>query len=69
MHHFMSLQNKAFAWNDTQQGHFRKDFFLPVLMPVVEHKLWVLCNTPIPPGLFNELCRMIKVKIVAGVYE
>ena len=69
MHHFMSLQNEGFAWNDTQRGHFHEDLFLPVLMPVVEHKLWVLRNMLIPPGLFNEVCCMIKVKIDAGVYE
>jgi hypothetical protein len=69
MHHFTSLQNEGFAWNDTQQGHFREDFFPPVLMPIVKHKPWVLRNMPIPPGLFDELCRMIKVKLDAGVYE
>ena len=69
MHHFMCLQNEGFAWNDTQRGRFREDFFLPVLMPVVEHKPWVLRNMPIPPGIFDELCRMITVKLEAGVYE
>ena len=69
MHHFMSLQNEGFAWNDTQRGRFHEDFFPPVLMPIVEHKLWVLHNMPIPPGIFDELCRMITVKFDAGVYE
>ena len=69
MHHFMSLQNEGFAWNDTQRGRFCEDFFPPVLMPVVEHKPWVLRNMPIPPGIFDELCRMITVKLEAGVYE
>jgi len=59
MHHFMCLQNQGFAWNDTERGRFREDFFPPVLMPVVEHKPWVLRNMPIPPGLYDEICNII----------
>src|SRR5882762_7134687 len=69
MHHFMCLQNQGFAWNDTERGRFREDFFPPVLMPVVEHKPWVLRNMPIPPGLCDEICNIIRTKIDAGVYE
>ncbi|ETW76593.1 hypothetical protein HETIRDRAFT_455118 [Heterobasidion irregulare TC 32-1] len=38
-------------------------------MPVVEHKPWVQCNIPILPGIYDEVCRLIKTKIAAGVYE
>ena len=69
MHHFMCLQNLGFAWNDSQRGNFRTDFFPPVRMPVVEHKPWVLRNIPIPPGIYNELCDLIRIKLQAGVYE
>ena len=65
----MCLQNLGFAWNDSQRGSFRKDFFPPVRMPVVEHKPWVLRNIPIPPGIYNELCDLIRIKLAAGVYE
>ena len=37
LHHFMSLQNKGFAWDDSKCGHFRKDFFLPVKIPIIAH--------------------------------
>ena len=29
LHHFVSLQNKGFAWDDSERGHFREDFFPP----------------------------------------
>jgi hypothetical protein len=65
----MCVQNQGFAWNDTEHGRFQEDFFPPVLMPVVEHKPWVLHNMPIPPGLYDEICKTIRTKIEAGVYE
>ena len=69
MHHFMMEQNLGFAWDDTERGRFREDFFPPVDIPVVPHKPWVLKNIPIPPGLYPEVCRIIKLKLDAGVYE
>ena len=69
MHHFMMLQNEGFAWDDSERGSFREDFFPPVKMPVIEHKPWVLRNIPIPPGIYNDVCKIIKTKIDAGVYE
>src|SRR5713226_4511958 len=38
-------------------------------MPVISHKPWVLCNMPILPGIYDEVCRIIHAKIDAGVYE
>jgi hypothetical protein len=69
MHHFMMLQSYGFAWDDTERGRFREDFFPPIDIPVVPHKPWVLKNIPIPPGLYQEVCRIIKKKLEAGVYE
>lgn len=69
LHHFMMVQEKAFAWEDNERGSFCRDFFPPVDIPVVEHTPWVLQNIPIPPGIYAEVCHMIKTKIEAGVYE
>jgi RNase H-like domain found in reverse transcriptase len=69
MHHFMMLQNEGFAWEDSERGRFREDFFLPIDIPVIPHKPWVLRNIPIPPGLYPEVCKIIKTKLEAGVYE
>src|SRR5271156_4191715 len=50
-------------------GRHQEDFFPPIDIPVVPHKPWVLKNIPIPPGLYPEVCRIIKSKMDAGVYE
>ena len=69
MHHFMCLQNTGFAWDDAERGRFREDFFPPIVMLVIEHKPWVLRNMPIPPGIYDEVCKIIQTKLDAGVYE
>lgn len=69
MHHFMCLHNKGFAWTDSERGRFRTDFFPPIDIPVIPHKPWIQRNIPIPPGLYDEVCRIIRTKIDAGVYE
>jgi len=33
------------------------------------HTPWVLKNIPIPPGVFSEVCKIIKTKLEAGAYE
>jgi hypothetical protein len=69
MHDFMCNQNEAFAWTDQERGSFRSDFFPPVDFPVVPHTPWVEKNIPIPPGVFDEVCDIIKKKLDAGTYE
>ena len=69
MHSFMSAQNEAFAWDDNERGTWRHDFFPPVEIPTVEHKVWVERSIPIPRGQLEEFCKVIKKKIDAGVYE
>ena len=69
MHSFMSIQNAAFAWCDPERGHFREDFFPPIDIPMIPHKPWVERNIPIPPSIYEEVCRLIKIKLNAGVYE
>ena len=69
LHHLMMQQNQAFAWEDSERGRFREDFFPPIDIPIIPHKPWVLKNIPIPPGLYGEICKIIKSKLEAGVYE
>ena len=65
----MCKQEGAFAWNDTERGRFQTDFFPPIDFPVVPHTPWVERNIPIPPGIYDEICRIIRKKLDAGVYE
>jgi hypothetical protein len=65
----MMEQNEGFTWDDSEQGHFRLDFFPPIEIPTVAHQPWIQHNIPIPPGIYEEVCGIIKTKISAGVYE
>ena len=69
MHHFMMEQSHSFAWDDSERGRFCEDFFPPIDIPVMPHKPWVQKNIPIPLGLYNEVCQIIKTKLDAGVYK
>jgi hypothetical protein len=69
MHHFMMLHEQAFAWEVSERGRFKPEFFPPVEIPVVTHEPWVQKNIPIPPGIYDEVCEIIRTKIDAGVYE
>ena len=69
MHHFMAEQNEGFAWSDAERGHFRTDFFPAVEFPVIPHTPWIQRNIPIPPGIYEDVCALVRKKIEAGVYE
>ena len=69
MDDFMCKHEKAFAWDDSERGRFKPEYFPPIDIPVVPHTPWVLKNIPIPPGLYKEICAQVKAKIDAGVYE
>ena len=69
MHHVIMEQEKAFAWDDTERGSFRTDFFPPIKIPVVEHTPWVYRNIPIPAGIYDEVCNIVQKKLDTGVYE
>ena len=69
MHHMIAQQNEAFAWDDSERGKFKEEYFPPVEMPVREHTPWVLKNGKIPPGIYDEVTRLLKVKLEAAVYE
>ena len=56
LHYFMMVHNDGFAWETSERGHFREDFFPPVDIPAIPHKPWVQRNSHIPPGLYDEFC-------------
>ena len=65
----IKTQEEAIAWDLTEHGNFRKDYFEPIIIPTVPHMPWVKHNIPIPPGIYVEVVRIIKEKIKIGVYE
>jgi len=69
MHDFMCKQEKGFAWNDQECCRFCTDFFPPVDFPTIPHTPWIQKNIAIPPGIYDEVCRIIHKNIDAGVYK
>jgi hypothetical protein len=68
-HHLVKKQEECLSWIEEEKGEFRQDFFPPVHILMVPHTPWVYKNIPIPPGLHNELVKIIRDKIVSGAYE
>ncbi len=69
MHWLIAEHNEAFAWDDTERGKFKEEFFPPIEIPTVPHVPWVEKHFRIPPAIYDEVCKVIKRKIDAGVYE
>jgi len=65
----IKAQEEAIAWDLTKCGNFRKDYFKPIIIPTVPHMPWVEHNIPIPPGIYDEVIRIIKEKIKIDIYE
>ena len=65
----MSLQNEGFSWDNSERGHSCEDFFPPVEIPIITHTPWVQRNIPIPLGIYDQVCNIIRTKMDTGVYE
>jgi hypothetical protein len=68
-HHLVREQEECLSWIEEEKGEFRQDFFPPVRIPTVLHTPWVYKNIPIPPGVHDELVKIIHDKIASGAYE
>ena len=69
VHEVIMNQNEAFAWDDSERGKFKEEYFPPISIPVVEHTPWVERNIPIPPGMREQVIEFIRKKMDAGTYE
>src|SRR5882724_10851061 len=65
----INTQEEGIAWDVSEHGIFWRAYFDPVVIPTIEHIPWVAHNIPIPPGISNEVVRILKEKIRVGVYE
>ena len=59
----------ALAWDELEKGRFCDDYLDPVVIPTIKHTPWVHHQPPIPPGIREEVIKLIKSKIVSRVYE
>ncbi|KAJ3738711.1 hypothetical protein DFH05DRAFT_1381669, partial [Lentinula detonsa] len=69
VHQLMMLHERAFAWEESEKGQFKPEYFPPVEMPVIEHIPWRVPAMPIPPGLVDKVVEIVREKICTGVYE
>lgn len=69
VHEVIRNHEMAFAWDESERGHFREDYFEPVKIPVLAHTPWQERNIPIPPGIRDEVVEIIRGKVRTGVYE
>lgn len=65
----LKLNERSIAFDEDERGTFRRDYFSDYKMPVVHHQPWQDKNIPLPPGYRDEIIRLLKEKIDAGVYE
>lgn len=59
----------VFAWEERERRRFKSEYFPPIKYPVVPHEPWVDPHHPIPPGIRDQLIKLLLEKIAAGVYE
>jgi hypothetical protein len=67
--YILVLNERSIAFEEHERGTFRQDYFSDYKIPVTSHEPWVDKNIPLPPGHREEIIRLLKGKIAAGVYE
>ena len=67
--HILIINEKALAWTEAERGRFKDEYFSPVKIPVIEHTPWAHKNLPIPPGILQDVIKLFRKKLAAGVYE
>jgi transposase InsO family protein len=65
----MKNNEKSLAFEETDRGTLRDDYFSPYIMPTIPHTPWEERNIPIPPGIKDKVIELLKSKMDAGVYE
>ncbi|KXN92750.1 hypothetical protein AN958_02677 [Leucoagaricus sp. SymC.cos] len=63
------LNEMGLAWDETEKGQFRDDYFSHVKIPVQEHIPWTRKLLLIPPGIREKVIDLIWKKVESGVYE
>ena len=69
LQHVILLNERSIAFDEQERGTFRRDYFSDYKIPTIEHEPWIEKNIPLPQGYKDELIRLLKEKIKAGVYE
>lgn len=68
-HEIVRINEMSLAWDESEKGRLRNEYFPPVRIPTVEHVPWSLRNIPIPKGNYQKVIDIINEKIASGAYE
>ena len=69
VHHILKINELMLTWTEAEKGRFCDKYFAPIRIPVIEHVPWAHKNLPIPPGILEDVIKLVKEKFAAGVYE
>ena len=69
LQHVLRLNERSIAFDEYERGTFRRDYFSDYVIPTIEHKPWTEKNILIAQSHKDEVMRLLKEKVKAGVYE
>jgi len=67
--HIMVLNEDRIAFEYIERGTLKDNYFSPYIIPTIPHTPWQHWNRPVPPGITDEVIKVLKLKMNAGVYE
>lgn len=69
LQHIITINEWSIAFSEPERGTFRTDYFSDYKMPVMDHVPWMEKNMGLPQGYQDQIIKLLKEKIDAGVYE
>lgn len=60
---------EVLAFDETERGTMRQDYFTDYIIPTIEHVPWAKKPIPVPPGIRPIVIEALKKKLDIGVYE
>ncbi|CAG8603394.1 9585_t:CDS:2, partial [Acaulospora colombiana] len=67
---YILLANEnAIAFDESEKGQFREDYFSPYIIPTMPHTPWAESMIPIPPSIRDQVNELLREKIKNGTYE
>ena len=69
LQHVIVLNERSIAFDEAERGTFKNNYFTDYIIPTIDHEPWIEKNIPLPQGHKDEIIKLLKEKIKAGVYE
>jgi hypothetical protein len=67
--HILKVNEMGLAFDESERGSFRDDYFSPYKMATIPHEPWAEKNIPIPPGLADAFHKIVSEKLANGAFE